>query len=158
MNDVNTQEARLARLQERRGAAGRTHHQLHRTSPALGSKIATAGFAGATIFGMVTAMTWTQHAVAAKNTVDPTLVANTTAGTTASTAATPDPTAVTTPPKVIVRVHHVKAGSKVPQGQRTSGVKPATPVKKATHKPVVIAPVVKAPVSTCTATSTHACP
>jgi hypothetical protein len=152
MNELNPQEARIARLQERRGTAGKAHSQLHRTSPAMGSKIATAGFAGATIFGMVTAMTWTQHAVAAKNTVDLTAAGNT-AATTPDTAAAP-----TTAPKVVVRVHHVKAGTKVAKRHHIAGVKPATPVKRPAKKPVVVAPVVKAPVSTCTATSTHACP
>jgi hypothetical protein len=149
MNEMTPQEARIARLQERRVPSAKTHTQLHRTSPALGSKIATAGFAGATIFGMVTAMTWTQHAVAAKNTVD----------TTPVVTATPDTAAVsTTAPKVIVRVHHVKAGTKVAKRHHIVGVKPATPVKRPANKPVVVAPVVKAPVSTCTATSTHTCP
>ena len=170
-------EARLARLQQRSGAASsqrgasaasqrgasaasqhsgaasgeRQHTQLHRPSPATGTKIATTGFAAATIFGMVTAMTWSQHAVAAKNA----------AATTVPPTAAPT-TAATVAPKVIVRVHHVKAGS-------AAAVKAATPAKKKTgtvrsnaptsvKKKVVAPPVQKAPVSTCTATSKVACP
>ena len=148
MNEVTPQEARIARLQERRGTPGRQHAQLHRTSPAMGTKIATTGFAAATIFGMVTAMTWTQHAVAAKNSIN-------TAATSAPDTAAP---ASTIAPKVVVRVHHIKAGAKPPAHKVGKGIKPATPVKRPAHKPVVVAPVVKAPVSTCTATSTHACP
>ena len=148
MNEMTPQEARIARLQERRSLASRQHTQAHRTSPAMGTKIATTGFAAATIFGMVTAMTWTQHAVAAKNSID-----NVPATTPDTAVAAP-----TTAPKVVVHVHHVKAGTKTPTHKVGKGIKPATPVKRPAHKPVIVAPVVKAPVSTCTATSTHACP
>ena len=55
-------------------------------------------------------------------------------------------------------LHHIKAGAKPPAHKVGKGIKPATPVKRPAHTPVVVAPVVKAPVSTCTATSTHACP
>lgn len=166
-------EARLARLQQRSAptqrpttggnstrvdaapsrtaaATARDHTPVRRPSPATGTKIATTGFAAATIFGMVTAMTWSQHAIAAKN-----------AATTAPTMVEPT-TAATVAPKVIVRVHHVKAGS-------AAAVKAATPAKKkpgtvrsnaptSVKKPVVAPPVQKAPASTCTATSKVTCP
>lgn len=146
---MDQRELRLARLQQQRQStrpsADREHTHLHRPSPATGTKIATAGFAAASIFGMVTAMTWSQHAVAAKNSSTGSNTSSTEGtGSTGSTAAP----VVTAAPKIVVRVHHVKAGTPIP-----SAIKPATPPTQRTKKPITLTPVqVKpAPVAvTCT--------
>lgn len=142
MTDTPTSDDRLARLQQlqqRRAAAvpspaavsadtdRATAAKPHRVSPATGAKIATAGFFTATMFGIVGAMTITEHATSAAT--------NTTPATPAPTAAALPTT--TAPPKIIIVVHHVDANGKpVAAPKVQTGAANAQPV---TTKPVVAA-------------------
>jgi hypothetical protein len=83
-------------------------------APAIGAKIATAGFFTATMFGMVGAMSLAAHA------------ASTSTATAAPEAVLP--VASTEPPQVVVVVHHVDAnGNPIAPPTAQAATQAATP-------------------------------
>jgi hypothetical protein len=100
-NTGDAQRQRLEQLQRRRtpstpaAAPAASRQKATRVAPAIGAKIATAGFFTATMFGMVGAMSLAAQAASSN-----------------SATAAPEavlPVASTEPPQVVVVVHHVDA-------------------------------------------------
>ncbi|MEI8239628.1 MAG: hypothetical protein WCI22_09415 [Actinomycetota bacterium] len=133
---VDAQLDRLQQLQRRRSAAAAptapasSSGKTHRMAPATGAKIATAGFFTATMFGMVGAMSFAQHATSTAT--------NNTAGVPAD-ATLP---ATTAAPTIIVVVHHVDAN-----GNPIAATKAGTAAPRAGAAPVALPVTTQPPIA-----------